>query len=170
MAWKPGTMLGALVLGITSLPFCAAGQESVYSADSLMAAFDKGSKVSPKGTQITFRDVVVESEGERVTFKSSRNKRIICKLILSSEDRNRTPSVGSDVTVVGKVRGRGLLGNVTLDDCSLASPASGGRSASLERDAPVIPAEGAREEDLDSTFQPAPSPKLTKEIAPTQTP
>jgi len=46
-------------------------QERTYSADSLMAAFEKGSKVSPKGTEIVFRDVVVESKKSKVIFKSS---------------------------------------------------------------------------------------------------
>jgi len=36
-----------------------------------MAAFEKGSKVSPKGTEIVFRDVVVESKNSKVIFKSS---------------------------------------------------------------------------------------------------
>jgi hypothetical protein len=120
MAWKTGRILGPLLFGIMTLALRATGQESVYSADSLMDSFEEGSKVSPKGTQITFRDVVVESEDDKVTFKSSHNKRAICKLVPSSEHHKKLPSVGSDVTVIGKVRGRGLPGNVTLDNCTVA--------------------------------------------------
>ncbi len=98
----------------------AAAQESTYSADSLMAAFDQGSRISLKGTQIVFRDIVVESRNSRVTFKSSQSSRVICELV-SLPQHDRMPTVGAPLKVIGKVRGRGLLGNVTLDDCIVAS-------------------------------------------------
>jgi hypothetical protein len=102
-----------------SLP--ALAQETVYSADSLMAAFKKGSQISLKGTEITFTGAIAEIKNSRVTFKSSGNDKVICELVLSIENGNEELLVGSPLTVVGKVRGRGMLGNVTLDECNLAS-------------------------------------------------
>ena len=97
----------------------ATAQESTYSADSLMSAFKSGSKQSLKGSEITFTGVVAESRSSKVIFKSSENDRVICELASSTENHNAHFSVGSPLTVTGRVRGRGLLGNVTLDECSL---------------------------------------------------
>jgi hypothetical protein len=97
-----------------------AAQAPPYSADSLMATFEKGSKTSLKGTSIAFSDVVSEIRQSRVTFRSSTNAKVICELVSSTDVRNGGFSLGSRLTVVGKVRGRGILGNVTLDECSLA--------------------------------------------------
>ena len=119
MASKTGRRLDALLFCTICLTLPAAAQESTYSADSLMAAFEKGSKVSPKGSEIVFRDVVVESKNSKVIFKSSHRDKVICELV-SNLNHNQPPSVGSELTVTGKVRGRGLLGNVTLDYCSVA--------------------------------------------------
>jgi hypothetical protein len=105
------------VLGLTVV---ATAQESTYSANSLMAAFDKGTKV--KGAAIAFRDVVVDNKNSKVTFRSSEANRVICELNPVSANHSKPPAVGSIVTVTGKVRGRGLLGNVTLDDCSVGGP------------------------------------------------
>jgi hypothetical protein len=87
-----------------------------YSANSLMAAFDSFSNTSPKGTSIALTDVVVESKKTRIVFKSSKNGKVICELASPLSDNIAS---GTSLTVVGKVRGRGMLGNVTLDDCSL---------------------------------------------------
>ena len=99
MVWKTRRTLCAFLVGVMSLLLRATGQESMYSADSLMAAFENSSRVSLKGAEITFRDVVVESEDGKVTFKSSRNKRVICRLVGSSENHNKPPSVGSEITI-----------------------------------------------------------------------
>jgi hypothetical protein len=112
--------MGPVALGVMSLILPATGQETIYSADSLMAKFERGSKVSLKGTQITFRGTVAESDDMKVTFKSSHSGRVICRLVASNENQGKPALVGSETTVTGKIRGRGLLGNVTLDDCSLA--------------------------------------------------
>jgi hypothetical protein len=104
---------------VVSFGLAATAQELTYSADSLMAAFEKGSKRSPKGTGITFRDVIVESKNSKVIFKSSRNDKVICELGPATDARNVQLSVGSPLTVIGRVRGRGLMGNVTLDECKL---------------------------------------------------
>ena len=173
MAWKTGRILGPLLFGMMSMALRATGQESVYSADSLMASFEKSSKVSPKGTQITFRDVVVESEDDKVTFKSSHNKRVVCRLVPSSEDHNKPPSVGSDVTVIGKVRGRGLLGNVTLDNCTVAPLAAvfaDEHAASLQPDAPGDVSARASDETPAVSSVPAHSEEVTNEYAPTHIP
>src|SRR5881628_2454057 len=119
MASKTGRILDALLFCTISLTLPAAAQESTYSADSLMSAFEKGSKGSPKGSEIVFRDVVVENRNSKVIFKSSHRDKVICELA-SNKNHNKPPSVGSELTVTGKVRGRGLLGNVTLDYCSVA--------------------------------------------------
>src|SRR5262249_46479238 len=119
MASKTGRILDAFLFCTISLTLPAAAQESTYSADSLMAAFEKGSKVSPKGSEVVFRDVVVESKNSKVIFKSSHRDKVICELV-SNKNHDKPPSVGSELTVTGKVRGRGLLGNVTLDYCSVA--------------------------------------------------
>src|SRR5262249_18836064 len=101
---------------LLGLAVVATAQETIYSANSLMAAFDKGSKL--KGTDITFRDIVVDNKNSRVTFRSADSSRVICELNPLSANANK-PAVASVVTVTGKVRGRGLLGNVTLDNCGL---------------------------------------------------
>jgi hypothetical protein len=119
---------------LLALAVAATAQESTYSADSLMSAFDK--KVSLKGTDITVRDVVADNRNSKVTFRSSDLGRVICELEPASANHTRQPAVGSTVTVSGKVRGRGLLGNVTLDNCSLVTP----------EDRAVVPAEPAAQE------------------------
>jgi hypothetical protein len=110
----------ASVLCLLGLALVATAQETTYSANSLMAAFDKGAKV--KGAEITFRDVVVDNKNSKVTFRSSEATRVICELNPVSANHSKQPAVGSIATVTGKVRGRGLLGNVTLDNCSVAVP------------------------------------------------
>jgi hypothetical protein len=101
------------------LAVSAKAQESTYSADSLMATFEKGSQISVKGTEIFLRDVVAETRNSRVIFKNSQSDRVICELAPSVQ--HDTPlAVGSELRVKGRVRGRGILGNVTLDDCDLA--------------------------------------------------
>ena len=89
-----------------------------YSADSLIASFGKNSRSAPKGSSIAFTDVVVESKKGKVVFKSSGNDKVTCELGTSA-DNTVGPGVGTTVTVIGRVRGRGVLGNITLDDCRL---------------------------------------------------
>ena len=142
-----------------------------------MAAFEKGSKVSPKGTEIVFRDVVVESKNSKVIFKSSHSHRVICELVPSNEGHNKPPSVGSELTVTGRVRGRGLLGNVTLDYCSVAlvagSPAAADpvpqKAASGGPD--TVPVEDATPASLPKHLpehiqEPAKKPATTRNIQP----
>jgi hypothetical protein len=97
----------------------ATAQDNTYSADSLMAAFDKGASL--KGTDVTIHDVVMDNKNSRVTFRSSDLSRVICELDPATANHIKQPAVGSNVTVSGKVRGRGLLGNVTIDNCSLVT-------------------------------------------------
>jgi hypothetical protein len=127
--------------------FCIAGfrlaataQVQTYSADSLMATFEKASKLSLKGSEITFSDVVVEQINSRVIFKSSQSDRVFCDL--SALTGNNTPhvSIGSLVRVTGKVRGRGLLGNVTLDNCKLA-PVVAASADTIPQENPSVPAD-----------------------------
>ena len=124
MASKTGRISGALLFCMISFKLPARAQESTYSADSLMATFERDSKASLKGVVISFRDVVVESKNSKVIFKSSDTSKVICELVGSAGYQSKPPSVGGQVTVIGKVRGRGLLGNVTLDDCSIAASAA----------------------------------------------
>src|SRR5262249_34700603 len=116
-----------------------------YSADSLMATFEKGSKQSLKGTEITFSDVVVEYVNSKAIFKSSPGNRVICDL--SSSGGNNTPhvSIGSRLTITGKVRGRGLLGNVTLDNCNLTPHAAAIPTDANPQESPSVPADVAAE-------------------------
>jgi hypothetical protein len=104
---------------LISFSLVALGQDTSYSTDSLMAAFSKGSQASLKGAEITVTGVVAEIKKSRVVFKSLGNDKVICELV-SSIAIGEHP-VGSSLTVAGKVRGRGMLGNVTLDQCNLAS-------------------------------------------------
>src|SRR5437762_2079035 len=177
MASKTGRILDALLFCTMSLTLPAAAQERTYSADSLMAAFEKGSKVSPKGTEIVFRDVVVESKNSKVIFKSSHNHKVICELVPSNENHNKPPSVGRELTVTGRVRGRGLLGNVTLDFCSVAlvagSPAAADpvpqKAASGTPD--TVPVEDATPASLPEHLpehiqEPAKKPATTRNIQP----
>jgi len=165
MASKTGRILDALLFCTISLTLPAAAQESTYSADSLMAAFEKGSKVSPKGTEIVFRDVVVESKNSKVIFKSSHRDKVICELV-SNKNHNKPPSVGSELTVTGKVRGRGLLGNVTLDYCSLALVADSTVSTySGPQEVGSGPADTLPAEDVTSASLPEHSPEHIQQPA-----
>jgi hypothetical protein len=105
---------------LVSLSHVTLAGETAYSADALMAAFKKGSHTSLKGTEITFTGVVAEIKKSKVIFKSSDNDKVICELVSYAGNGNEEHLVGSALTVVGKVRGRGILGNVTLDQCHLA--------------------------------------------------
>ena len=173
MASKTGRILDALLFCTMSLTLPAAAQESTYSADSLMAAFEKGSKVSPKGTEIVFRDVVVERKNSKVIFKSSHSHKVICELVPSNENHNKPPSVGRELTVTGRVRGRGLLGNVTLDYCSVALVADSTVSADpVPQEAAsgppdTVPAEDVTPASLPEHIQePAKKPATTRSIQP----
>jgi hypothetical protein len=108
-----------LVVCSISFRLVAQAQDTSYSTDSLMAAFDKGSQTSLKGSEITLTGVIVEIKKSRVVFNSFGNDKVICAL--ASPIAIEGHPVGSSLTVVGKVRGRGMLGNVTLDQCNLAS-------------------------------------------------
>ncbi len=101
------------------LALTAKAQEPTYSANSLIATFENGSRTSPKGQEIVLRDVVAETRTSKVIFKSSQSDRVICELGPSTQ-HDKQPNLGTTLTVKGRVRGRGLLGNVTLDDCSIA--------------------------------------------------
>ena len=135
---KSVTFLLCAVFCLTRFSFAAAAQQSMYSADSLMEALKKGSSLSVKGTEITFTDVVVESRKSSVLFKSSGNHKVTCELASPIRNSNSKLLVGSPLTVVGKVRGRGILGNVTLDDCTPALSVATADSNSSEV-APVEP-------------------------------
>jgi hypothetical protein len=112
-------MLAAVFYSLFGLALSAKAQEPTYSANSLTATFEKGSQISVKGTEILLRDVVAEITNSRVIFRNSRSDRVICDLGPSAQ--HGTPlAVGSELRVKGRVRGRGLLGNVTLDGCNVA--------------------------------------------------
>src|SRR5262245_50397728 len=115
------TARNLIVLVVCSISFklVVQAQHKSYSTDSLMAAFDQDSPASLKGSEITLTGVIVEIKKSRVVFKSLGNDKVICAL--GSPIAIEGHPVGSSLTVVGKVRGRGMLGNVTLDQCNLAS-------------------------------------------------
>lgn len=106
------------LLCLISFSLATLGQQTPYTADSLMAAFNSAPQNSPKGAQITFTGVIAEIRPSSVIFKSSGNDRVICELVSSGRNHTEGHAVGSSLTVTGKVRGRGALGNVTLDQCS----------------------------------------------------
>jgi len=145
----------------------ASAQESTYSADSLMTAFDNGSKISLKGTEITFTDVIAETKKSRVVFKSSGKHKVICELSSPTDNGNAKLLVGSPLTVVGRVRGRGILGNVTLDDCSLALSDRTRDPSEVIGEAPVTPEASAQQSEgpiEDLTEDPTEIPPETRNI------
>src|SRR5262245_19741723 len=151
---KRGKILLSYFTCLFGFSLVATAQEHTYTADSLMAAFDGNSKLPLKGTEITLKDVIAETKGTTVIFKSTRNDKVICELRSSTNNRIQV-SLGSPLAVVGKVRGRGLLGNVTLDECSLAPVAE-----SVVR--PVTP-EPVREEP--ATVAPDVTPEKIEALA-----
>jgi hypothetical protein len=104
---------------LISFSLVATAQDTSFSTESLMAAFSKGSPSSLKGSEVTVTGVVAEIKKSRVVFKSVGNDKVICELVSSIAIEGHP--IGSSLTVVGRVRGRGMLGNVTLDQCNLAS-------------------------------------------------
>lgn len=116
---KTARILAAVLCWLVGFALTAKAQESTYSADSLIATFESGSHISLKGTEIFFRDVVAETRTSKVIFKSSQSDRVICELGASAQ-HDKQATVGSELRIKGRVRGRGLLGNVTLDDCTIA--------------------------------------------------
>ena len=116
----------------------AAAQQSTYSADSSMEALKKGPKISLKGSETTLTDVVVESKKSSVLFGSSGNHKVSCELASPTDNVNAKLLVGSPLTVFGKVRARGILGNAASDYCSPASGAATSDSNSSDI-APVEP-------------------------------
>src|SRR5262245_40315075 len=101
-----------------------AAQDKTYSSDSLLATFQKGSTTSVKGAEIKFVGVIAEVKKSRLVVNSSGNDKIICELVTPIGGSKDVPVVGGSLTVVGRVRGRGMMGNVTLDPCvrTLAEP------------------------------------------------
>src|SRR4051812_36426766 len=88
--------------------------EEHYTANSLIGSFTKDARSPLKGTSITLTDVVMETQIGKVIFKSAGNDKVICEL-RSALPMGSGVAAGNTLTVVGKVRGRGALGNVTLD-------------------------------------------------------
>src|SRR5438128_5846596 len=124
MASKTARLGGELFFCIIMFALPARAQESTYSADSLMAIFDKSPRAPLRGAEIALRGVVTDNRDSKLIFKSSGSNKVICELAAPAAHQSNPPSVGSEVTVTGKVRGRGLLGNLTLDNCSLALSAA----------------------------------------------
>src|SRR5262245_8018899 len=136
------TKVGSLVVLLVSLIWLsviALAQDTSYSADSLMAAFNKGSQASLKGSEVTVTGVVAEIRKSRVVFKSLANDKVICELVSSIALEGHP--VGSSLTVVGKVRGRGMLGNVTLDECNLRSSKTASTEPTVIEPPPAPPVE-----------------------------
>jgi hypothetical protein len=115
-------ILAAMLCWLVALALTAKAQEPTYSAESLIATFEKGSRISLKGTEVFVRDVVAETRLSRVIFKTSQSDQVICELgpPAMAAQHDKQAAVGSELRVKGRVRGRGLLGNVTLDDCDVA--------------------------------------------------
>lgn len=135
-----------------------------------MEALKKGSNISVKGTEITFTDVVVESRKSSVLFRSSGNHKVTCELASAVRNANTKLLVGTPLTVVGKVRGRGILGNVTLDDCSPALSVATADSNSSNA-APVEPvaipvAPEQPEEQPENPIENSPETGVTDTITP----
>src|SRR2546422_4928596 len=162
MVSKTGRILVAFLSCMISLALPVTAQESTYSANSLMAAFEEGSKASLKGALITFRDVVVENKNSKLIFRSSETYKVICDLA-GSAAVGRPPSVGSQITVIGKVRGRGMLGNVTLDNCNLALAAASTVLTQPARPEPVEPARPSPDTISKKDSTAASLPKLSEE-------
>jgi hypothetical protein len=161
----------AAVLWLVGFAFTAKAQQPAYSADSLISAFDKGSRVSLKGTEVVVRDVVAETRISKVIFKSSQNDRVICELGPSTQ-HHKQAAVGSALTVKGRIRGRGLLGNVTLDDCNVAAIEEPTATASAESTVTpdTVPQEAASAEpdeisDRGETLPPASAPDRPRSIS-----
>jgi hypothetical protein len=147
MPYRSNAKSAPLFLFFCLILFSSAGlaQETPYTADSLMAAFNKGPQNSPKGIQITFTGTIAEIKPTGVVFKSSSNDKVICEPISSVRFEVEGHPVGSALTVVGKVRGRGALGNVTLDQCSLVlTDVASNKPAAIE-----TPDDVSREEVID---------------------
>jgi hypothetical protein len=141
MVIRTARNLFVLVVCSISFKLVVHAQHKSYSTDSLMAAFDEDSQTSLKGSEITVTGVIVEIKKSRVVFKSLGNDKVICAL--GSPIAIEGHPVGSSLTVVGKVRGRGMLGNVTLDQCDLASsPAVVAKAVPTK----AIPAERAQDQ------------------------
>src|SRR5689334_16764806 len=89
----------ACLLCILGCSVIAAAQEKTYSADSLLATFQKGSPVSIKGNEIKFVGEIAEVKKSRVVFKSSGDDKIICELVSPIGSSKDVPVVGGSLTV-----------------------------------------------------------------------
>jgi len=116
---KGARVSAAVLCWLLGIALTAEAQEPTYSADSLTATFEKGSHISLKGTEIFVRDVVAEARISKVIFKNSQGDKVICELGTSAQ-HDRQAVAGTELRVKGRVRGRGLLGNMTLDACTIA--------------------------------------------------
>jgi hypothetical protein len=152
-----------LFVAVLSLNLTATAQESPYSADALMTAYKTGQN-PPKGAEITFHDVVTEVRRTSLTFRSSEKDRVICELASSLDRAPEQPVLGRPVTVVGRVRGRGVLGNVTLDQCTLAASI-----VAVNAPAPLEPIIDVAEELVEEADVPAEPTPQTPAIRATAT-
>jgi hypothetical protein len=168
-AGKTRLMLAAMVLCLIRFSSVAAAEDTTYSADSLMDTFERSSKVSLKGTEIVFRDVVAENKDSKVMFKSSRGGRVICDIVPTSRNLSTPVIVGSPLQVKGRVRGRGLLGNVTLDDCNMAvANESAAPAAAAPQEAASNPPEPVPDEPQILPASLPPSGDSAKEFPPSR--
>jgi len=115
---KGARVPAAALCWLVGVALTAKAQELTYSANSLIATFDRASHISLKGTEVFVYDVVAETKISKVIYKNPQGGKVICELGASAQ-HDQQPAVGSALRVKGRVRGRGLLGNVTLDDCKI---------------------------------------------------
>jgi hypothetical protein len=143
---KKGGRLYLFLVCVAWFTGIAVAQETSYTADSLIATFKKGSNISVKGAGITLTAVVAEVKKSSVVFKSSDNDKVICELT-GGIIGGTLPVVGQSFTVVGKVKGRGMLGNVTLEYCNAATEVASTKPAVDQPVHEVIPAAVAVQEE-----------------------
>src|SRR5262249_25145403 len=115
---------------------------------------------------IKFTGVIAEIKKSRVVFRSSGDDKIICELVSPVGTGKDGPVVGGPLTVIGRVRGRGMMGNFTLDPWvrTLVEPEP------APAPGPVAAAEAVREKVEPAVVVAEPEPEPVAELAPPDAP
>lgn len=107
---------------IVALTETVSGQgdaRTIYSPDSLTRLYttNKSAAKALAGTTITVSGTAFRASAKTLVFKTYTNDKLTCSTLNTFVEPQQL--IGTIVTVRGRLRGRGLLGNITMDDCDV---------------------------------------------------
>ena len=94
---------------------------TAFTPDSLLRLYESDKKAAKRlsGATITLTGRPDAASPKRLVFRAYTRDKLTCSFAISDIDTAKF--IGKVVAITGRVRGRGFMGNVTLDDCTVTS-------------------------------------------------